>query len=89
MTLSNTIFGAFSRVRKVSWGLVMQELVKKLVSELENWKPSPISFFHLYNRFGYLREGEASMLDFARIMLKCNVNPEAIVQLDTKGEDSE
>ena len=48
VTLSNTIFGILSRIRKVSWGLVMQELVEKLVSGLEKGKPSPISryLFH-------------------------------------------
>ena len=89
MTLSNTIFGAFFGVRKVSWGLVMQELVGKLVSRLEKWKPSPISpyLFHLYSNFECLREGEASMLDTTRAMLEFVIAPE--VQLDTKDEDSD
>ena len=53
VTVGKTIFGALPSVRKVSWGLVMQELVGKLVFELEKEKPSPISpyLFHLYHRF--------------------------------------
>ena len=91
MTLSNTIFGTLYGVRKVSWGLVIQELVGKLVSGLEKEKPSPISpyFFHLYSKYECLKEGEASMLDFARVMLEFNFNLEVEVQSDTKGEDSE
>ena len=71
-TLSNTIFGAFTGVRKVSWRLAMQELVGKLVSRLKKGKPSPINpyLFHLYNKFECLREGEASILDSIRVMLE-------------------
>ena len=32
--VDNTIFGALSRIRKVSWGLVIQEVVGNLVSAL-------------------------------------------------------
>ena len=53
MTVANTIFGALFGARKVSWGLVIQELVDKLVSGLQKGKPSSISsyLFHLYHRF--------------------------------------
>ena len=69
----------------------MQELVGKLVSRLEKEKPSPINpyLFHLYSKFECLREGEAFMLDYIKVMLEFDVNPEAEVQPDTKDEDSE
>ena len=53
VTVAKTIFGALSGVMKVSWTLVMQELVGKLISGLEKEKPSSISpyLFHLYHRF--------------------------------------
>ena len=53
MTIANTIFGALSGAKKVTWGLVMQEVVDKLVSRLEKGKPSPISpyLFLFYYRF--------------------------------------
>ena len=43
VTLANTIFGALSGVRQVSWGVVLQDLVGKLVSGLEKGKLSPIN----------------------------------------------
>ena len=89
--LANTIFGALSGVRKVTWGLVMQELVQKLVSRLEKRKPSPISpyFFHLYDRFECLKEGEMTMLESARAILEFDVTPKAKVQPNPKDEDSD
>ena len=42
MTVGNTIFGDLFGIRKVSWGLVMQELVGKLVSGLEKGNPLPL-----------------------------------------------
>ena len=67
MTLANTIFGALSGARPVSWEIVIQDLVGKLVFELEKGKPSPISLylFHFYNRFECLRKGELTMLEAA------------------------
>ena len=35
MMISNTIFSALSSARLVSWGVVMQEVVRKLVSQQE------------------------------------------------------
>ena len=42
LTLLTTIFGALSGVRQVSWRMVIQDLVGKLVSRLEKGKPSSI-----------------------------------------------
>ena len=85
MTLANTIFGALSGARKVSWGVVMQELVGKLVFGLEKGKPSPISLylFHLYHRFECLRGEEMTRLEAARYMLEVDVTPQAETQPDT------
>ena len=85
VTVANTIFGALSRIRKVSWGLVMQELIGKLVSGLEKGKPSPISpyLFHFYYRFECLRGEETEMLETARYMLEFGISPEVEMQLDT------
>ena len=53
LTVGNTIFGALSGVRKVDWGLFIQEVVGKLITALEKGKPSSISpyLFHFYHRF--------------------------------------
>ena len=73
--------------RKLSSGLIIQELVGKLVSRLEKEKPSSINpyVFHLYDRFECLREGE--MLEFAKMMLEFDVTLEVEVQPDPKTED--
>ena len=91
VTLANTIFGALFGARKVSWGIVMQDLVNKLVFRLEKGKPSPISpyLFHLYNRFECLREGKMTMIETARYILEFDVAPEAEAQPDPKEDDLE
>ena len=91
VTLSNTIFGALLGVRQVSWGVVLQDLVDKLVFKLEKGKPSPITpyLFYLYNRFECLREGETTMLEEAKYMLEFDIALEMEAKPDPKDEDSE
>ena len=91
VTVGNTIFGALSGIRKVSWGLVIQEVVGKLVSGLEKGKPSPISpyLFHLYHRFECLRGEELDMLEIAKYMLGYGISLEAEMQPDTVDLDSD
>ena len=50
VTLANTIFGALSREQLVNWRLVIKDVVGKLASGEENYRPSSICFFllHLY-----------------------------------------
>ena len=93
LTVGNTIFGALPSIRKVSWDLVMQELVEKLVSRLEKGKPSPINsyLFHLYYRFECLRREEMETLDIAKHMLEYGISPQAeaqpnVVELDSDRE---
>ena len=82
--VGNTIFGALSGVRKVSWGLVIQEVIGKLVSALEKRKPSSISpyLFHFYHRNKCLRMEEMDILEAAKYCLQYGVSPEAKVQPD-------
>ena len=91
MTVGNTIFGALSGVRKDSWGLVIQEVIGKLVSALEKGKPSPISpyLFHLYHRNECLREEEMDMIEVAKYSLEYGVSPKAKTQPDVVEIDSE
>ena len=83
--VANIIFGALFGVIKVNWDLVMQEVVGKLVSELEKEKPSSINLylFHLYHRFECLKGEVIEMLDTTRYMLEYGVNLEAEAQPDT------
>ena len=89
VTVGNTIFGALSRVRKISWELVIQEVVGKLVFGLEKGKPSPIDpyLFHLYHMFECLRGEEMETLDIAKHMLEYGVSPEAEAQPNVVGLD--
>ena len=89
MTVGNTIFGALSKVRKISWGLVIQEVVGKLVSRLEKGKPSTISpyLFHLYHRFECLRREEMETIDIAKHILEYSVSPEVEMQSNVVGLD--
>ena len=89
--ISNTIFGALSSMRLVSWGVVMQEIAGKLVSELEKEKPSPISphLFQFYNRFECLREKETTLLVAAKVMFQFNITPKPEAQVGMKDEDLE
>ena len=51
ITVGNTIFGALSRERPVDWGIVVKDLVQRLLSGMEKSKATPICpyAFHLYH----------------------------------------
>ena len=84
LTMGNTIFGALSRVRKINWVQVFQEVEGKLVSRLEKEKSSPISpyLFHLYHRFKCFREEEMQELEVAKHCLEYGVSPKVETQPD-------
>ena len=91
MTMGNTIFRALSGVREVSWEQVIQEVIGKLVSNLEKGKPSPISpyLFHLYSRFECLRGDEMDELEVAKKYLEYGVSPETVAQPNVVEVDSD
>ena len=70
---------------------MIQEVVGRLVSNLEKRKASPISpyLFHLYNRNECLRNGEMEELVVARKYLEFGVSPETIAHLDVVKLDFE
>ena len=72
MMVGNTIFGTLFRIKKVNWGQVIQEIVDKLVFDLEKEKPSPISpyLFHLYHRFECLRGDEIGYVSVSKVLFK-------------------
>ena len=51
ITVGNTIFGALSRERPVDWGIVVKDLVQRLLSRMGKSKATPICpyVFHLYH----------------------------------------
>ena len=77
MIVGNTIFGALSKVKKVSWGQGIQEVVRELVSNLEKGKPSSICpyLFHFYQRFECLKEEEIVKIEAAKYCLEYDVSP--------------
>ena len=91
MMVCNTIFGALSGLWKVSWRQVIQEVVGKLVFNLEKGKPSPISpyLFHLYHWNECLKEEEMDTLESAKCYIEYGINPEVETQPDVVEIDSE
>ena len=76
--IGNTVFGALCGEYKVSWGMVIHEVVEKLVSVLGKRKPTPVSpyLFHLYGKFNCLRKEESQQLEVAKECLEFGVPPE-------------
>ena len=70
VTLANTIFGALSGDRKVDWGVVMRDQIKRLVGGIGKSKPSPITpfLYHLYQTHGWLTNRELDSYDTAKAM---------------------
>ena len=85
--IGNTIFGAQAGEYKVNWGQIIQEVVRHLVSNLENGKASPINpyLFHLYYTNECLRGEEMKEVEVARECLEYGVGPDT----PPKEEDTE
>ena len=51
ITVGNTIFGALSGERPVDWGIVVKDLIQRLLSGMGKSKAMPICpyIFHLYH----------------------------------------
>ena len=86
--IGNTLFGALCGEYKVSWGLVIHEVVEKLVSVLGKRKPTPVGpyLFHLYSKFECLRQEEMQQIEVARECLVLGVAPEVepdVVEIDS------
>ena len=63
LNMANTLFGAMSGVRSVNWGLLIHEVVGKVIPHVGR-KPSFISPFilHLYQHFHCITTDEEDML---------------------------
>ena len=60
ITVGNTIFGALSGERPVDWGVVVKDVVQRLLSEMGKSKATPICpyIFHLYHSHELLLTAE-------------------------------
>ena len=94
ITVGNTIFGALSGERPVDWGIVVKDLVQRLLSKMGKSKATPICpyIFHLYHSHELLLPAEKKEYRIKEALLKHNVDskeegdPDSLANLDD--EDS-
>ena len=99
ITVGNTIFGALSGERPVDWGIVVKDLVQRLLSGMGKSKATPICpyMFHLYHSHELLLSVEKKEYRIKEALLKHNVelegeeDPESPANLDEEdsSDDSE
>ena len=78
ITVGNTIFGALSGERPVDWGIVVKDLVQRLLSGMEKSKATPICpyVFHLYHSHELLLPAEKKEYRIQEALAKHNVESE-------------
>ena len=83
ITVGNTIFEALSGERPVDWGIVVKDLVQRLLSGMGKSKATPICpyMFHLYHSHELLLPVEKKEYRIKEALLKHNV--------ESEGEDPE
>ena len=78
ITVGNTIFGALSGERPVDWGVVVKDLVQRLLSGMGKSKATPICpyIFHLYHSHELLLPTEKKEYRIQEALVKHNVESE-------------
>ena len=78
ITVGNTIFGALSGERPVDWGIVVKDLVQRLLSGMGKSKATPICpyVFHLYHSQELLLSNEKKEYWTKEALQKYNVESE-------------
>ena len=78
ITVGNTIFGALSGERPVDWGIVVKDLVQRLLSRMGKSKATPICpyMFHLYQSHELLLPAEKKEYRIQEALVKHNVESE-------------
>ena len=99
ITVGNTIFGALSGERPVDWGVVVKDVVQRLLSGMGKSKATPICpyIFHLYHAHKLLLTAEKKEYRIQEALIKHNVeseeddDPASPVNLDEResSDDSE
>ena len=76
--VGNTIFGALSRERPVDWGIVVKDLVQRLLSGMGKSKATPICpyIFHLYHSHELLLLAKKKEYRIQEALVKHNVESE-------------
>ena len=75
ITVGNTIFGALSGERPVDWGVVVKDVVQRLLSGMGKSKATPICpyIFHLYHAHELLLTNEKKEYRIQEALVKHNV----------------
>ena len=91
ITVGNTIFGALSRERPVDWGIVVKDLVQRLLSGMGRSKATPICpyVFHLYHSYELLLSVEKKEYRIKETLLKHNVESEGKEDLESPANPDE
>ena len=78
ITVGNTIFGALSGERPVDWGIVVKDLIQRLLSGMGKSKATPICpyIFHLYHSQELLLPAEKKEYRIQEALVKHNVESE-------------
>ena len=78
ITVGNTIFGALFGERPVDWGIVVKDLVQRLLSGMGKTKATPICpyIFHLYHSHELLLPAEKKEYRIQEALVKHNVESE-------------
>ena len=78
ITVGNTIFGALSGERPVDWGILVKDLVQRLLSGMGKSKATPICpyMFHLYQSHELLLPAEKKEYRIQEALVKHNVESE-------------
>ena len=78
ITVGNTIFGALSGERPVDWGIVVKDLVQRLLSGMGKSKATPICpyVFHLYHSHELLLPAEKKEYRIQKALAKHNMESE-------------
>ena len=91
ITVGNTIFGALFGERPVDWGIVVKDLVQRLLSGMGKTKATPICpyIFHLYHSHELLLPAEKKEYRIQEALVKHNVESEEEEDLDSLANPDE
>ena len=91
ITMGNIIFGALSGERPVDWGVVVKDLMQRLLSGMGRSKATPICpyIFHLYHSHELLLLAEKKEYRIKEALLKHNVESEGEEDLESREESKE
>ena len=78
VTVNNTIFGAYTREREVDWALVIQDVVRRLLTGVGKSKPTPICpyLLHLYIAHDVVHAEDKRVYMIGKSFMRLKVDPD-------------